>query len=168
MVVVSQHAWALLCLEAGFRLKVTFFCDFCAFRRKKLSDLQMACSCYSWQEDRRVSKPRLLLVSNSELASHFWFGFLLCVKTLLCNFSSSRNNCLSWISRGEVVVSTSFWLHSNLSDNGSFSLAATLPAHFHNLLLLKLQKLGLFPSACNCVFHMVYVKKDTFKHSLTW
>lgn len=61
----------LLCLEVGFRLKVIFFCDSYAFRRKMLSALQMACSCCIWQEGRKVSKPWLSLVSYSKLVPHF-------------------------------------------------------------------------------------------------
>lgn len=79
---LSQRTQALLCLEMGFRLKVTLLCDFCAFR-KKLSVLQMACSCHIWQESTRVSKQRLLLVSYCELTSHFSIGFLLSVRTLV-------------------------------------------------------------------------------------
>lgn len=36
-----------------------------------LAALQMVCSCCTWQEGRKVSKPWLSLVSYSKLVSHF-------------------------------------------------------------------------------------------------
>lgn len=96
-VLLSQHFFPNIpkpcCWEMGFRLKVTLLCDFCAFR-KTLSVLQMACSCYIWQESTRVSRRRLSLVSYCELTSHFSVGFLLSVRAFV-QLHFLRNNCLS-------------------------------------------------------------------------
>lgn len=144
----------------GFRLKVTLLCDFCAFR-KTLSVLQMACSCYIWQESTRVSRRRLSLVSYCELTSHFSVGFLLSVRAFV-QLHFLRNNCLSWVSHGEVVVSASFWVSSNLKDNGSFCSIWLL--HSTLIFTIVTEIAELFPTACSGLLH---VCKDGLKCSIT-